>query len=342
MSEKSTAQHRTCRDPQLAVVTVTYSPGAYLDRFVASLAAATARRPHVVLADNGSTDGSPQDVARRYSTPSTAGGTTAELLPTGGNVGYGAAVNEAVRHLEASGFGPRDFLLLANPDVKLHPGSVDAMLECARRHPSAALIGPTILEPDGSPYPSAREVPRLGTGIGHAILGAVWPGNPWSRRYREARADEAGKERAVGWLSGSCLLLRWDAFRELGGFDERYFMYFEDTDLGDRAGRRGWENVMCPAAVVTHTKGHSADSERNGAITTAAHHSSAYRFMADRLPGLRWAPMRGVLWIALQARRCVVRLCRRQIFYSAVTGSRRRLFAAHRPNTDEGAPEHHA
>ncbi|OMH47681.1 hypothetical protein BWZ31_12605, partial [Neisseria meningitidis] len=62
-------------------------------------------------------------------------------------------------------------------------------------------------------------------------------------------------ERTAGWLSGSCLLVRWDAFEQIGGFDERYFMYMEDVDLGDRFGRAGFDNVFCPDAVITHAVG---------------------------------------------------------------------------------------
>lgn len=93
--------------------------------------------------------------------------------------------------------------------------------------------------------------------------------------------EDMDTERTAGWLSGSCLLLRWDAFDQVGGFDERYFMYMEDVDLGDRLVRAGFTNVFCPSAQIIHAKGHVAG--KNPENMLPAHHESAYRFQADRL-----------------------------------------------------------
>lgn len=276
----------------LAVITVTYSPGAYLREFLDSLGAATTRRTTVIMADNGSTDGAPEAAVSE----------SVELLHTGGNIGYGAAINAAVRSLEGRRHGGEidpEFFLFANPDVQFGAGSIDELLACAKRHPAAAAIGPRILEPDGSTYPSARAIPTLRNGIGHALLAPVWPDNPFSRAYRNN--SDMDSEFSAGWLSGSCQLLRWEAFEALGGFDERYFMYMEDVDLGDRAGRKGFLNVYCPTAHVVHTQGHSAHAHYG--LTYAAHHDSAYRFQADRLTGWKNAPIRLVLKAGLAVRR---------------------------------------
>src|SRR5659263_451997 len=91
-------------------------------------------------------------------------------------------------------------------------------------------------------HPAARELPSLTQGAGHALFGRIWPGNPWTRAYQR-RQQQAGTERAAGWLSGACLVLRREAFEAVGGFDPSYFMFFEDLDLGERLGRAGWSNV---------------------------------------------------------------------------------------------------
>lgn len=285
----------------LGVVTVTYSPGDYLRRFLGSLEAATQRETLTVLADNGSTDGAPQKAAEDPAV---------QFLRTGGNIGYGAGMNVGERYLRKlrdSGEVDPEFLLLSNPDVEFSPGSIDELLACARRHPEAAAWGPRIVEPDGSTYPSAREVPNLRDGIGHALFSKVWPGNPWSARYR--RGDNMSTERTAGWLSGACLLVRWDAFNRIGGFDERYFMYLEDVDLGDRLQRVGYVSIYCPAAKIAHAQGHSTRS--HAGPMSAAHHTSAYRFQADRHPGLLQAPLRGVLRVGLTARQWVGQLLSR-------------------------------
>lgn len=271
---------------QLAVVTVTYSSGAHLAAFLAGVAGATTLAPRVVLADNGSTDGAPEAALAAHP--------DVELLRTGENIGYGAAVNRAVAGLPAE----VEWVLVSNPDVRLATGSLDELLAVAARWPRAGALGPLVREPDGGVYPSARAVPDLVAGTGHALLGRVWPGNPFSAAYR--RTGDEPVERTAGWLSGSCLLLRRSAFRSVGGFDSRYFMYFEDVDLGDRLSRAGWRNVYAPSAEVVHEQGHAA--HRAPAAMLSAHHASAYRFQADRHPGLRGAPLRVALRAGLALR----------------------------------------
>ena len=285
---------------ELIVVTVTYSPGPHLDRFLASLSHATDRPVTVVMADNGSTDGAPEEALARYP--------NVRLLHTGGNLGYGSAVNRAVaEYLEDS--GDDDFFILANPDVQWGPRSIDIMLEAAARWPRAGSLGPLIRDPDGSVYPSARHQPSLVRGGMHAVVGPFWKSNPWTAEYRQERWEPS--ERPVGWLSGSCLLLRRSAFEQVSGFDERYFMYMEDVDLGDRLSRAGWQNVYVPSAEVLHAKGHATG--KDPARNLAAHHTSTYTFLADRYPRWWQGPLRWTIRSSLAARAgLVVRNSRRR------------------------------
>ena len=191
------------------------------------------------------------------------------------------------------------WVVVANPDIEWQDGALDTLLDAAQRWPNGGAFGPLIREPDGTVYPSARLLPSLGRGAGHALLGKVWPGNPWTVDYKQS--DTEATERVAGWLSGSCLLLRRAAFESVDGFDPRYFMYFEDVDLGDRLGRAGWHNVYVPSAEVMHIQG--ASSAKAPVRMLAAHHESAYRYIADRHPGWRWAPVRGAIRAGLTLRR---------------------------------------
>ncbi|MEJ5928382.1 glycosyltransferase family 2 protein [Corynebacterium sp. H128] len=277
----------------IAIITVTYSPGKYLKSFLDSVPAASSDPCLVVMADNGSVDGAPEAAAEAYD--------HVEYLSTGGNLGYGGAINLAARQLRErrdAGEINSEFFVISNPDVVFDADSIDEMLNCARRWPKAGAVGPYIREADGSAYPSARAVPTLANGIGHALFSAVWPSNPWSQAY--LNDADMSQERAAGWLSGSCLLVRWEAFDAIGGFDDGYFMYMEDVDLGDRLGKAGWDNVFCPAAQIQHSKGHVAGSHPE--LMLPAHHRSAYKFQADRHPHWWQAPIRAVLWIGLKVR----------------------------------------
>jgi N-acetylglucosaminyl-diphospho-decaprenol L-rhamnosyltransferase len=280
----------------LVVVTVTYSPGPHLGRFLASLSHATDRPVTVIMADNGSTDGAPEEALESYP--------NVRLMRTGANLGYGTAVNRAVVEI-----GPEaEFFVVANPDVQWGAGCIDMLLEAAGRWPRAGALGPLIHDPDGSIYPSARHLPSLIRGGMHAVVGPFWKTNPWTTEYRQERTEPS--ERPVGWLSGSCLLLRRSAFDEVSGFDDRYFMYMEDVDLGDRLGKAGWQNVYVPSAEILHDKGHATG--RDPARNLAAHHASTYTFLADR-HSKRWqAPLRWTIRVALAARAgLVVRNSRR-------------------------------
>jgi N-acetylglucosaminyl-diphospho-decaprenol L-rhamnosyltransferase len=272
---------------ELAVVTVTYSPGETLDAFLDSVPKATTRPVRVILADNGSVDGAPERGAERDGV---------DLLRIGENVGYGTAANRGVAELGDE----VGWVVVANPDLVFGPGSLDELLAVAARWPRAGALGPLIRDADGHVYPSARLLPSLGRGAGHAALGRVWPDNPWTRSYRQEDAEPV--ERTAGWLSGSCLLLRRTAFDSVDGFDPRYFMYFEDVDLGDRLNRAGWRNVYAPSAEVVHTGGASTSKADVSARMLTEHHRSAYRYLADRNAGVLRAPLRALLKAGLTAR----------------------------------------
>jgi N-acetylglucosaminyl-diphospho-decaprenol L-rhamnosyltransferase len=244
----------------------------------------------VLLADNGSADGTPQAAVERYP--------NVRLFDTGANLGYGTAVNRAVTRLDEDLEDNGDWVIVANPDIQWGPGSIDALLDAATRWPRAGALGPLIRDPDGSVYPSARHLPSLIRGGMHAVIGPFWKRNPWTAAYRQERLEPS--ERTVGWLSGSCLLGRRSAFSQVGGFDERYFMYMEDVDLGDRLGKAGWLSVYVPSSEVLHHRGHSTGHDP--ASHLAAHHKSTYLFLADRHSGWWRAPLRWTLWASLAVR----------------------------------------
>lgn len=267
----------------LRLVIITYSPGGFLETMLATVPPASRRSVAVTVVDNGSTDGTVEYVEARPELT---------LAQPGCNAGYGAGANVGV----AGASEP--WVIVANPDITFAPRSVDLLLDAAERWPGAGVIGPCMLTPDGRVYPSARELPSLGRGIGHAVFGWMWPTNPWTARYRRER--EEPREGIVGWLSGACMLVRREAFESVGGFDESYFMYFEDTDLCERLAKAGWEVVYAPDAVVEHHGGHSTSRELMK--MSKAHHDSAYRYLSRRYAGPVWVPLRAVLKAGLWGR----------------------------------------
>jgi N-acetylglucosaminyl-diphospho-decaprenol L-rhamnosyltransferase len=272
---------------RVRVVTIAYHPGDELADFARTLADATTADVELVIVDNG-TD---PEVADRVAAE--AGG---RVVRTGANLGYGAGANAGAAGATAP------WLVVANPDVVWRPGSLDALLAAGERHPSAGALGPALLNEDGTVYPSARELPSLTPGVGHALLGKVWPGNPWTRAYQR-RQETAGTERVAGWLSGACLLLRREAFEAVGGFDEDYFMFFEDVDLGERLGRAGRPSVYVPSAQVVHVGGVSWKARPAAMIS--AHHRSAERYLHRRYARWYHWPVRAAVSLGLRAREAV-------------------------------------
>jgi len=272
--------------PRVGVVTVTYDSGESLDRFLDSVPGASTEPVDVVVVENGSPG------AAAAAASAVAHG--ARFLNLFENRGYGGGVNAGVREL-----GEVDYILIANPDTVLGRGSLDVLLERARSRSDVGAVGPLVRDAGGAVYPSARRLPSLRMGVGHTLFVNLWPMNPWTRAYRQAAADI--REREAGWLSGSCVMVRRDVFDELGGFDESYFMYFEDVDLGARITASGRVNLYVPDAEVTHSGAHS--TRRSASRMRAAHHDSAYRYLSRRYTAWYLWPLRAALRVGLGIRK---------------------------------------
>jgi N-acetylglucosaminyl-diphospho-decaprenol L-rhamnosyltransferase len=284
--------HRSRDAARVAAVTVSYGSGDVLAALMESIPRASTHEVVTVIADNKPDDSdNVAKLAREHG---------AAYVPLSTNPGYGAGINAGVATLPAS----IEWILVVNPDVVLHPGSIDALVAAASEDPIIGAVGPVTLSGDGEVYPSARSVPSLRTGVGHALFVNLWLDNPWTRAYRNDTTVEPVR-RDAGWLSGSCVLVRRSVFDKLGGFDEGYFMYFEDVDLGYRLGKAGYRNVYEPGAVVSHTGAHSTNSESGRMIS--AHHDSARRFLNRKYSGFWLWPIRVSLTVGLQLRSALVR-----------------------------------
>jgi N-acetylglucosaminyl-diphospho-decaprenol L-rhamnosyltransferase len=256
-------------DAPWAAVVVNYEAGDALVACVESLRSDTSAGgpPDIVVVDNGSTDGS-IDTLRRAAPD-------VRVLTGGGNVGYAAAANRGIAATTAA------VVAVCNPDVEVQPGTADAML-AAFRDPAVGAVGPRVRNFDGTTYPSARRDPPLVDALGHALLGRLWPRNPFTRRYRELDADPAAA-RDVDWASGAALWLRRAAIDEIGGWDEGYFMYMEDVDVGWRLRDAGWRVRYEPGGEVVHHQGLSTARHPDRMI--AVHHRSLLRFASKRWRG---------------------------------------------------------
>jgi len=252
-------------------VVVNFEAGSLLVECVDSLLAdASAGYPEVVVVDNGSSDGSV--AALRVAHPEV------HVVEPGTNLGYAAAANRGIAVTSAP------IVAVGNPDLVVAPGTAAALVARFDAEPDLGALGPAIDNPDGTRYPSARAHASTVDAVGHAMLGRLFPRNRFTRRYRQLDATW-DRARDVDWVSGALVYLRRSALDSVGGWDERYFMYMEDVDLGWRLHRFGWRVGYEPAGRATHVQGASTAAHPYRMIIE--HHRSVFRFAARRWHGAR-------------------------------------------------------
>lgn len=275
---------------QVAVVIVNYNTGE--DAAACAVSAAADLGPahaETIVVDNASADGS---AARLRTTPGI------RLIANDTNRGFGAAINQAARTSEAP------LLWVLNPDCRVLPKAFAALARTLDAHPACAIAAPQLLNDDGSLQASARGEPGAWTGLfgRHGLLTKFFPNAGAARRNLPA-ADlvAAGVESAaVDWVMGAAMLIRRAPFDAVGGFDERYFLYWEDADLCRRLRDAGFTTRYVPGARVRHAGGASARTDSRRAVR--AFHDSAYQYYATHVVRSPWHPARPVARMALALR----------------------------------------
>ena len=263
---------------QVAAVVVDHDAGPLLDACVRSLL--TDGAAPVVVVENGSSGGATRALAALFVEDPAS---PVIVLHPGKNLGFGSGVNRGLAVLSGMEPPPPCFIV-ANADLQVHPGALDALRTALETHPAWALAGPRIFTTEGTVYPSVRHFPSFLDAAGHALLGLFNPENRFTRRYNPGPPEPA-KAIEADWISGSCFLARRSALEELGGFDETYFMYAEDMDLCWRAHQAGWGIGFTATASVTHVQG--ASTGRHPYKMMVAHHRSALRFTVRTTSGWR-------------------------------------------------------
>jgi GT2 family glycosyltransferase len=274
----------------LSVVIVSYNSGSELREALQSIATdAGGLAWEAIVVDNASQDDSADVV--------TAFGPPVRLIANRENRGFGRAVNQGVRAASAP------LVLVMNPDCRLAAGATTALRAELEANPACAIAGPRILDPDGSVQGSARGDPDMLTGL-FGRTGPLRRLLPWlglsTRNVVSDRAGASSPAVVVDWLSGACMLVRRSAFDAVGGFDERYFMYWEDADLCRRLRARGLHVRYVPRAVAVHRVGQSSRTARESSIR--AFHASAYLYYVTYVAPGRFSPKRLLARSLLAAR----------------------------------------
>jgi GT2 family glycosyltransferase len=186
------------------------------------------------------------------------------------NPGFGAGVNRAARLADT------DDMVVLNPDVVLTQPIVAPIVAYAASQPTVGIIGGLVREESGARQPSARTFPNLTTAFGGrtSLLTRLWPGNPLT--HMNLVDAMAGEARRVDWVTGAFMFIRRRTYDDVGGFDERFFMYWEDADLCRRAATVGWDTAFLPAVSVLHLTGRA--SRHVPIRTLVAFHRSVFYY----------------------------------------------------------------
>jgi GT2 family glycosyltransferase len=260
----------------LSVIILNWNAREWLERSIgAALAQETGGWPfEVVLVDNASTDGSVDFARERFP--------DLRILALSENLGFAGGNNAAIRQTAG------EYVMLLNPDTQAHPGAFAAMLDFMASHPRCGILGPKVVNPDGSLQYSCRRFATLEAGFfRNTPLGKLFPGAKSARDYlmKDVPHDKA---MPVDWVSGAAMVIRRALLDEIGLLDEEYFMYTEDVDLCYRAHAAGWEVWYDPAGEITHAIGQSSD--KNSWAMIRAFHLSTWRFFNKHYFGRRYSP----------------------------------------------------
>jgi len=231
----------------------------------------------ILVVDNASTDGSSEMVRDQFP--------HIHLVANDENRGFTAANNQGLVLSQGC------HLLLLNPDTEIVGDALAAMIGYAQANSEVGALGPRLLNPDGSPQSSRRRFPTFSTALVEStVVQEWWDDNRILRRYYMADTRDDAIQ-TVDWVVGACLLVRRQAYEQVGGLDEGYFMYSEELDWCRRIKDAGWEIVYLPTATIIHHEGKSSEQ-----VVPARHiyfQSSKVRYFrkhhgAFQAEALRW------------------------------------------------------
>lgn len=269
---------------EVAVIVVTYNNADAVDSLVASVRReARGVRLRMVVADN-SPDRATLDALARH--PDVV------AFPTGGNLGYAGGINAALRRA-----GDAEAYFILNPDTEIVPGAVAAMLARLRASGAGAVV-PLLVDDEGAPHTSLRREPSAARIWGDALFGAHFAGRPQWCAETDYEPESYAHAHTVDWATGAAMLVSAEAAAQAGPWDERYFMYSEETDYCRSLREQGFEVWFEPAAKVRHSGAGSGTSGPLAALMAV----NRIRYMRKHHPGVP-AALASAAMVTLEALR---------------------------------------
>jgi GT2 family glycosyltransferase len=273
------------------LIIVNYKSTNYLKRCLGSVyQSLNGTKTNVYVFDNGSGDHVDQIKA---SFPQV------NLLKHNRNLGFSRAVNIVSQKSSSA------YIVFLNPDTLVTNGVFKSVKIFMDANPDVAIIGPKILDPDGCVQGSARAFPTFRSVLAgrRSLIVKLFPNSRIACASILSNNSDGKTPMEVDWVSGACMFVRREALDEVGLFDERFFLYWEDIDLCKRMAAGGWKVIYYPLAAVEHAVGGS--SERNLVRSVFEFHKSAYIYFMKHLKS-NGLILRSIVILGLSARFCFV------------------------------------
>lgn len=231
---------------RLSIIIVSWNVQGDLRNCLQSLLEGNAEvAAEVIVVDNASVDGTVAMLRSDFP--------TVHLVANADNRGFAAGNNQGLPLARGQ------WLLLLNPDTLVPAGGLEALLAFAAQHPEAGVIGPRLLNADGSLQHSCRRFPTIWAALfRHTFLGRLFPRAHWMQEYLMAEWCH-DTPREVDWVSGACLLISRQAYTRVGQLDEGFYWGSEDVDYCYRVHQAGYQVLYTPEPAVTHLIGRSTD-----------------------------------------------------------------------------------
>ena len=229
---------------KISIIIVSYNVRTYLSNSIDSILKSSIENFELIIVDNNSFDGTAEYISNNH--PSI------KLIANNSNVGFGKAVNQGAKIANS------EHLLILNPDTIIEEDTLEKLINYIETNDKIGMVGPKILNADGSLQLSCkRSFPTIKSAIPKILgLDKLFPNSKWFGRYNLTFLDP-DKNHVVDAISGSCMLIRNNVFKKIGGFDERFFMFGEDIDICLRTWKANFEVHYFPETKIIHYKGES-------------------------------------------------------------------------------------
>ncbi len=226
---------------------------------------------NIIVVDNASVD-RPERIKRRHP--------GVNLITNKRNLGYSKAINRAMKNSNG------DYAVIINPDTVVLNGFFPEVTKYMNHNNEIGVVGPRILNEDGTTQGSARRFPTFFTSLfgRNSLITKLFPNNPFTKKEFLCFYNDENRAMDVDWVSGACMVLKRAAFEKIEGFDENFFLYWEDTDVCKRVKNAGYRVVYYPKAKVTHLVGESSSTRP---VESIFHfHHSCFKFFSKHSNGL--------------------------------------------------------